>query len=195
MSTNILFTWGDYHSRQSNALNSLFIYEFNKTILFCWTLSYKCFGRVFQWRYAFFYTQLPTFHGYMSSEVTFKKKYIEIRTNRSLIFCIGNMWLSDNKKIMCMGGMGTKVVDKSFGQSYGLYNNQGPVWQHCGTINIPPSSKAMFCSPSSVMATSLYSGGSRNFKSGGVVPARYKFMGSGDCFDALNTYPMLLKLE
>ena len=41
------------------------------------------------------------------------------------------------------------------------------LYHNCGTINIPPNLKAMFCSPSSVMVTSLYSGGFRNFKTGG----------------------------
>ena len=95
------------------------------------------------------------------------------------------MLLSDYKKITFMGGMGTKVVHKNLWAVLRIIPQK---LRSCvtisGTINIPPSSKAMFCSPSSVMVTSPYSGGSRNFETGYVVPARYRFLGSGDCFDA-----------
>ena len=72
--------WRDRHSPRSNVLISLFIYEFDTAVLFCWKhIIINVFGRIFPQGVGIFKMELHTFQDYMYSEVTFKKKHIYFR--------------------------------------------------------------------------------------------------------------------
>ena len=95
--------WRDSHFRRSNALKSLFIYEFHLTIFFSWKLYYKRFsmGRLFLYGVA----DLPVKSLFQNKKSLSRGFvwYIEIRTHWGLrddrVLFSGHKWRDQTEKI------------------------------------------------------------------------------------------------